>query len=160
MGESIKTVCALGILCGAAMGLVPEGRVRDIMKILTTSVLLLAVLKPFAEFDFGIYAEEKALSAQREDELLRNAEVMEDTLNRLVIEQEYAAYIEDKASELGISLQSASVDVKWSTEGVWIPVGAKIECICPDQKRKQLCEVLEAELGVPAEMQEWSVSGE
>ncbi len=108
MSGAIREICALSILCGAAMSIMPEGGAKRVAGILTAAILLTAILTPLRSIDLESYA----LLAER--------------LNRAVIEREYETYIMDKANEMGIDIKEADVEVQWSTEKVWLPYSACI----------------------------------
>ena len=79
-----------------------------------------------------------------------------ERLNRTLIEQELCAYILDKAESVGVHTVSAEVEVAWDDAGYWYPVGASICCDATNEQREKLGALIEAELGIPADRQEWS----
>lgn len=72
-------------------------------------------------------------------------------MNRPVIEAEYAAYILDKAAALGAAVTGASVSVRWTTEGVWVPAAAEVRGLYS----APLAAAIEAELGIAREEIRW-----
>ena len=152
----IRQLCALSILCGAALSITPEGAVKRVMSVVCSVVLITAVVKNITRFDFANYSLQLAKNGERSYELSESGAEASERLNRLVIEGEYEAYILDKANDLGIDCASADVAVQWDTEGVWVPYSAQISCECGEQERGELGDIIEAELGIPAERQQWS----
>ena len=75
-----------------------------------------------------------------------------DELNRLVMEQEYAAYVLEQAEKRGILLDSVRISVRWSTEGLWVPDRAAI--VMREGEKDVLCAMLTQELGIPVVRQE------
>lgn len=156
MYEGIRALCAVSLLCGAALSILPEGGVKRVAEILCTASLILAVLSPLKELDMDSYALESARLHELESELARQGQEAGDRLNRLVIEQEYEAYIMDKAGELGIEDLAVDVEVQWSLEGFWMPWGAELNSGCDQESRERLSWLLASDLGIPYERQRWN----
>ena len=156
MSGVIREICALSILCGVAMSITPEGGVKRVMGILSSAVLLIAILTPVRQFDFESYALELAKYKNSEAALSARGEDINERLNRLVIEDEYQAYIMDKARKTGIEVKEADVEVQWSTEGVWVPYSAEIISDAPPEMRGKLTEAIRSELGIPEERVTWN----
>ena len=74
---------------------------------------------------------------------------MTERLNRLVIEQEYRAYILDKAQTMGEHLEDVSVGVRWDDGGFWVPWGAVYSNAVSEDFR----DTVRNELGIPKERQ-------
>ncbi len=156
MYEGIRELCAVSLLCGAALSILPEGGVKRVAEILCTASLILAVISPIKELDLDVLALENARLHELETSLAQQGQEAEERLNRLVIEQEYETYIMDKASELGIEGLAADVEVQWSLEGFWIPYGAEIRSACSQDSRERLSQLLVSDLGIPYERQRWN----
>ena len=156
MYQGIRELCAVSLLCGAALSILPEGGVKRVAEILCTASLILAVISPLKELDMDGYALESARLHELESALAQQGQEAGDRLNRLVIEQEYKAYILDKAKELDIDLSSAEVEVQWSMEGFWMPWGAELSSGCSEEDRQRLSRLLESDLGIPYERQRWN----
>ena len=142
MYQGIRELCAVSLLCGAALSILPEGGVKRVAEILCTASLILAVISPLKELDMDAYALQGQEAGER--------------LNRLVIEQAYEAYILDKAKELNIELSGAEVEVQWSLEGFWMPWGVELSSGCGQEDRQKLSGILESDLGIPYERQRWN----
>lgn len=155
MAESIRRLCALSVLCGAALSISPKGNVRRIMSIICAAALICAVLEPLAGMDFSAYSLELAKAEQRREEFLEQNGDAGERLDRLVIQEQYRAYIMDKAKELGIPLTEVSVELRWSSEGLWLPESV-VYTAGDGGNRGALEQTVEAELGVPVQRQNWS----
>ena len=94
------------------------------------------------------YKEEEAALTARGEEI-------NERLNRLVIEQEYEAYIMDKAAEKNVAVKEAEVEAQWSTEGLWVPYTAEISSDAPPSQRAMLTEAIKTDLGIPEERITW-----
>ncbi len=156
MYQGIRELCAVSLLCGAALSILPEGGVKRVAEILCTASLILAVISPLKELDMDAYALENARLHELETSLAQQGQEAGERLKRLVIEQEYEAYILDKAKELNIELGGAEVEVQWSLEGFWMPWGAELSSGCSPEERQRLSDILESDLGIPYERQRWN----
>ena len=155
MSGAIREICALSILCGAAMSIMPEGGAKRVAGILTAAILLTAILTPLRSIDLESYALLAARYRQQEAELTAQGEEINERLNRAVIEREYETYIMDKANEMGIDIKEADVEVQWSTEKVWLPYSACIAAHAAPAQRAALEDVVAADLGIPGERVTW-----
>ena len=90
------------------------------------------------------------------EQLEERGDAVRDSMSRTVIEQECEAYIMDKAEAMGITVDTVKVRAFWNSEGVWVPESAEIRSACTERERKRLSDVIFADLGIPAEKQEWS----
>lgn len=153
--QSIRQLCALSLLCGAALSILPEGGVKRVAEVVCTASLIVALVNPLKALDMGTYALETARLHEREAALTAEAEGLEQRLNRLVIEQEYEAYIMDKALEFGLEGLAVDVEVQWSLEGLWMPYAANISGACSQTGKEKLAALMTADLGIPYERQRW-----
>lgn len=156
MSEALRQLCGLSLFCGIALGLMPEGGVKKAASIACTVVLIMTVLLPLGKLDLAQYSLELAKYREMGEQLEERGSQARDSMSRTVIEQECETYIMDKASGLGIELCEVKVRAFWSSEGVWVPQSARIRSDCTESQRKRLSDVILAELGIPAEKQEWS----
>ncbi len=155
----IRQLCAMSVLCGAVLTLCPEGSIKRVTETVCTAVLLLALLSPIIGADIDIYALSAARRHEAERELLERADESGHRLNRLVIEGEYAAYIMDKAAQLGLTQVSAKVEARWDLEGLWVPNAAELSAAGEWWKREELQRIIRDDLGIPFERQQWYGDG-
>lgn len=160
MNELIRQVCALSILCGVCLSLSPEGSAKRMLRFVSAVALFACLAFGITSMDWDVYAIQTALVREREAQILQQGEDARKALERRVIESECNTYIWDRAASLGIKLDDVSVSVQWSTEGVWIPYSVKLWLTDRDQARQALGAAIEADLGIPAERQEWIGYGE
>lgn len=144
----LLAVISVSLLCALADALMPRGPVRRVGKLVCGLVLLAALLSPIAQLD--------AAGGQRwlEDYFAsvdgRAAELREE-LNgqmKVIIERECAAYIVDKAAELGLTC-SARVECRAGEEGLYLPVYAEITGELSEREKQQLGRYIAEDLGVP-----------
>lgn len=144
----------LGILA-AAMGLsllyalLPKGAVRAAAKAAGGLILLLAVLGPAAGLDLSDLAV-------RYEDLSRDMEQQAETYRRegqaqleLGIRQRTAAYISEKAAQLGLSCHPR-VEVTWR-DGVPYLGSVTLDMA----ENRALSAILEEDLGIPPSEQHW-----
>lgn len=145
----------VGITCAAiigalAEGVMPKGGAKKAGRLAVGLLLMLAVLRPLAEVDLDTLSGELAdwrLRAEGFGEIL---DTEDKTLIKTIIEERTAAYISDKARELGVSC-TAEVVYHYGEDGnVW-PTEATLRGAITPEQRDRLVRVLEAELAIPAE---------
>lgn len=156
ISSAIRQLCLLSLVCGAALTLAPEGTVKRILGIACSAALLLAAVEPLAGLDLSAYALELAKNSERRAEFLDGSADLNQRLNRLVIEEECEAYILDKAEEMGLDLEQAEVLAQWNSEGLWVPASVKLTGQAEQRERRRLGGLIEAELGIPEERQQWT----
>ncbi len=156
MRECVRELCIISIVCGAVLSLCPEGGVKRILRILQTIVLLAVIFDCAGKLDLAPYSLELARSRERENTLLRDSGEMSDRLNRLVIEREYASYVEQRAEAAGVTASEIRIRARWSKEGLWIPDSSSIHLL-KESEKEVLAQILLAELGILREQQEWIV---
>lgn len=151
----------LGITCAAmvlalAENLAPEGSVKRICRLAGGLVLLLAAIGPVARLDEGDLArltQQYQINAEKyEEELTRQQEILYES----IIAEETAAYISDKAEELGITCR-AEVTVAWK-DGVPQPHTVILTGIWTVQQREALAEIIESDLGIVRSLQYYEES--
>lgn len=155
MSTMIRELCALSILFGVIMGIIPEGGVKRITGILCSAILIIVVLAPIKSIDIDSYALLLTQYREQEAQLTARADEINSRLNRAVIVEEYEAYIMDKAEELGIDVKEARVEVQWSTEAVWVPYSVSVTANADISLRRVFEDKLMAELGIPQERVKW-----
>ena len=132
----------LGVLAAAMAlsllyALLPKGAVRGAARATGGLILLLVVLGPLAGLDLSDLA-------LRYEDLSRDMERQE-----LGIQQRTAAYISEKAAQLGLSCRPR-VETAWR-DGVPYPSGVTLDIA----ENQALAEVLTDELGIPPSQQHW-----
>lgn len=147
----------LGVTCTAmvlalAEGLVPEGNVKKVCRLAGGLALLLAVVSPVIRMDEGLFTrvlEEHRAMAQQYEKILEEKNVL---LYQTIIEDAAAAYIVDKAEEIGISCQ-AEVTFLYDEDGVPSPWEVTARGGWTEEQRIRLGQLVEDSLGVPAQRQ-------
>lgn len=145
----LLALIAVSLVCALADALMPKGAVRRVGKLVCGLALTLAILAPLARLDLdggGRWLEDYLTGlAQREAEL----EQAVDSQMKIIIEQDYAAYIVDKAAQLG-AVCSAQVDCR-EEDGLYLPDRVEIGGALPPKLRTGLVQALIQDLGVSEE---------
>ena len=153
----LKGICAAAVFFGIALTLLPEGRHKRVASLCVTAALGLMLLGLFRTLNVESYAVSLAEERAAAEAFTAGAEQERRELNRLVIERECGEYIMDKAGELSLSVRSVKVGVRWSREEVWVPESVSIVLDKDGEGRARLSSLIEAQLGVPPQAQEWSI---
>ena len=152
-------VVAVSLLCAAADALMPPGPVKRVGRLVCGLVLLGAILSPLAELDAE--GSQRWLEGYLDSVRSREAELEEtvDSQLKVIIEEEYAAYIVDKAAELGLSCQ-ARVECRQSAEGLYLPARTEVTGVWTADVQGKLVKLIAEDLGIPAEEQFYREEGE
>ena len=153
----LLAILAACILCSVAESLMPTGPVKGIGRLVCGLVLLCALLSGARELDLkasqawmecwleGVEEERTSLENQVNGEM------------KVIIEERFAAYIVDKAAELGL-VCTAQVSCELE-EGIYLPVRVWVTGTLEEGGRAALSQAIWEELGVPPEDQVYQ-SGE
>lgn len=148
----LLSVIAACLLCALADALMPQGPVKKAGRLVCGLVLLCVMLSPLP----GLRVEEgqawledyfAGLEQQKQD-LKETA----DAGTKGIIEEEYAAYIVDKAKELGIVCR-ARVACRTGEDGLRVPDRVEVTGRFSDEEQSRLTQIIEEELLVPPERQ-------
>ena len=147
-------VACTALILAAADSLVPDGGVKKICRLAGGLALMLAAVGPLLRLDGGVLSE--ALERYRAQ--VRDYEAVLEEQNNLfyqaVIEESTAAYIVDKAEEMGISCQ-AEVTFSYDEDGVPCPWEVTARGEWTDEAREALERLLEEDLGIPLQRQHY-----
>lgn len=148
----LLAVIAVSLLCAVADALMPAGAVKRVGRLVCGLVLMGAILSPIASLD--VEGGRRWLDGYLASVRYREAE-LEETVNsqmKVIIEQEYAAYILDKAAQLGLNC-TARVKCELSEDGLYLPVRTEVTGLRTAGDQEKLIQAIETDLGVPAERQ-------
>ena len=124
----LLAIIATSLLCALADALMPKGGVKRAGRLICGLVLLAVILSPE----------------------VRRAELEEEVGGqmKIIIEGEYAAYIVDKAAELGAAC-TARVECLGSEDGLYLPARAEVSGTMTEAVRGRLVRIIREDLGVP-----------
>ena len=145
----LMAVISVSLLCAIAGALMPQGAVRRVGRLVCGLVLLAAILCPLAGLD--VEAGQRWLDGYLSGIDWEEARLREEINSQMkpIIEQEYAAYIVDKAAQLGLDC-SAQVECRESEEGLYLPGRAEVRGNLSEEDRAQLLRMISEDLGIPA----------
>lgn len=149
----------LGVACTAivlavAEGLVPKGSVKKVCRLAGGLALLLAVVGPVLRLDGELLSrtvEEYRASVQTWEVEL---EEKNNLIYQTIIEGTAAAYIVDKAEEMGIACQ-AEVTFSYDENGVPCPWEVTAWGVWTGGRQEALARLVEDDLGVPRQRQHY-----
>ncbi len=156
---TLRGICAASVFFGLALSLLPEGRERRVASLCVSAALVLMLLGLFRGFHWESYAVSLAEMRSAADAISADAESERRELSRPVIERECEEYIMDKAADLSLAVRSVKVSARWSREGVWVPERISVVLAADGGGRARLASLIEAQLGIAEEFQEWSIEG-
>ena len=145
----LLALIAVALVCALADALMPPGGVKRVGRLVCGLVLMAAVLSPLSGLDVEAgqrWLEEYFLSLSRQETELGD---LANRQTKVIIEQQCAAYIVDKAAQLGLTC-TARVECRASGEGLYLPARAEISGGLDGSGRAQLSRMIEEDLGIPA----------
>lgn len=147
----------MGVTCAAmllalAEILTPEGSVKRICRLAGGVVLLLAAIGPVAKLEEADFARITGQYKNRAEEYREALDEETENLYESIIEEKTAAYIMDKAEELGMTCQ-VSVTVGWEPDGTPRPAAVILHGIWTKEQREALTQKISSDLGIPGAMQ-------
>ena len=153
----------MGIICCAAVvalaeAIMPKGTVRKIGMTIGGLVLMVTILQPVLSFDFGRLSGLMARYRLEAEEDSRRLAEENQTLMGDIIEEQTAAYIADKAEELGASVQ-VDVTCQLDETGFPYPTAVTVSGNLTEEQRDSLSRCIEGDFAVPVEHQNF-VPGE
>jgi stage III sporulation protein AF len=153
----IRGLAAAAILAAVMLICTPKGSVRQVVKLVCGALLTFVLLSPLKELNIDRLSE--FISKARYDgrQLAASAENESELIMKLIIEDETAAYILDKASKLGIVEPEVKVTVK-EGESCPYPYSVEISCNASEGLKDELSSLIEGELGIPRDRQIWNTA--
>lgn len=144
----LLAVISASLICALADALMPPGAVRRVGRLVCGLVLLGAILPPLTSLDLSDgrrWLEDYLASLEdREAELTQTV----NSQMKIIIEQEYAAYIVDKATELGLTCE-LRVECGLSEEGLYLPARTEVSGPLTEGERALISRMIAENLGVP-----------
>ena len=146
-------VTAAALVLALAEALVPEGSVKKVCRLAGGMALLLAAAGPVLEaLDGNLLAGAVEGWRDRSQRYERELEENNERFYLAIIERETAAYVMDKARELGFEC-AVEVTCGYDENGVPCPWEVAARGQWAPEQRARLERLLEEELGVPARRQ-------
>lgn len=153
MRDWLIGVTAAAMLAAVARCLMPPGAVRQVGGLVCAMLLLWAVVKPLGPLTGTLLGEFEFSGQVRQDLQQQSGQLLKS-----LIEQECETYIVDKAQELGAQCR-VSVVCAPDGEDVWLPDSVRVMGELSPRQRRELEQVISADLGVASERQEYLGGG-
>ncbi len=141
----LAVVMALSIF----YALVPKGTIRIVMRFTGGFVLILALLQPLSALDLANWRVEYDVLSDSINEQIGDYQQDQSEQMQSIIQQQTAAYIQDKGKELGLTCQPI-VDTE-EKDGVPYPIAVTMDI----PKNEALSEIIAKDLGIPENAQHW-----
>lgn len=149
----LRVACTAMVLA-IVESLAPEGNVKKVCRLAGGLALMLAVVGPLLQLDGGALSRavaEYRSAAERYEEQL---EEKNNLFYQTIIEETAAAYILDKAEEMGILCQ-AEVTFSYDEDGVPCPWEVTARGVWTEEQREAFSRLLEDDLGIPVQRQHY-----
>lgn len=148
-------VTAAALVLALADALAPEGGAKKVCRLAGGLALLLAAAGPLAGvLDGSALTQTVEGWRNRSQSLEQELEAQNEQFYLAIIEEETAAYVMDKARELGFDCE-AEVTYGYDEDGVPCPWEIAARGTWTQEQRARLERLLEEELGVPARRQSY-----
>jgi stage III sporulation protein AF len=145
-------VTAAALLASVAGTLMPAGPVKKASKLICGLIILLAVVKPVLSLDVEALAEYKVQWRNVNEEYAANINEVDKRLARVIIEEETAAYILDKAADMDVRV---TVTCRFFEDENWYPYSVEIAGSFTEDQKEKLTQVIENDLAIPRDRQSW-----
>ena len=148
----LLSIIAVCLLCALADALMPRGPVKKAGRLVCGLVLLCAMLAPLPglQLETGqAWLEDYFAGLEQQKQNLKETA---DAGTKGIIEEQYSAYIVDKAKELDLVCQ-VRVTCRTEADGLTVPDGVEVAGRFSDEEQSRLARIIEEELLVPPERQ-------
>lgn len=146
----VRLICC-GIVCSILLSLVKAGSTRGILQLAAGVIMAITAIAPLGNWEIPDYLELPGMYLQNGYDAAAAGEAFAMAAREQIIKEELEAYILDKANAIGCSI---AVQVHMTKEGY--PDSVFIKGEIPESDRKRLENILEEDLGISKEQQEWS----
>jgi stage III sporulation protein AF len=150
--EWIMSVTATSVLLAAVQTLIPKGGVKKVGELACGLLLLLSVSTPLVKLDADELAITLTEFRMQELDVTKLLEIQNTELVKEIIEEKTAAYISDKAAELGLDC-TAKVTYEYSRDGQAYPSSVWIKGNWSEEQKEKLTARIEYDLAIPKEKQ-------
>ena len=151
----LLSVAAASLLTSLLPALLPKGKIQKVESFIGSLVLILTILSPVVKLNAS--SIRKAMESYQIDlqDTQRGIEKKSRGVLEELISQRCEEYIWDKAAQMGLQLE-IEITVGENSD-IPVPVSASMVGVCSQEDQAVLSKILEEELGIPRNKQEWSV---
>lgn len=155
MRSFLLELISLAMLTSAALLFADSERMKSAVKLVGCVAMTTLLLSNIVHLDYSAYSSELRKQSLLEIPDLRQTQADAERLDRLVIEEECAAYIWNKAEERNVEIVDVSVSLAWNSEGYWYPQKAVIRVPAGQHRDDLLSDLIWTELGIAPSDQQW-----
>ena len=148
--QYVISVTAAAMLCGIVTGLFPPGSGKRIAKLICGLFLAYTVLSPISRVDFSTLPDFSLRCMDDAQAAVTAGENLARKSTAEIIKEETEAYILDKAADLHTSL---TAEVTIGEEN--LPESVTISGEASPYARRRLQTIIESDLGISKENQQW-----
>lgn len=152
----VRSIAATALISSVALAITPKGKVQRVLKAVCGVLIIIAVISPIANGAVSDISLDLAEYRASTDKIVGNAQTANMNLSRSIIEDDLEEYILDKAKEMGVGEITAEINSEWSDDGYWYPREVTLTGEIDALSRNKLSSVIESELGIPIERQNWN----
>ena len=150
----ILKIVVISMLCAVAEELMPSGAVKRVGKLACGFAILWGMLTPMVRIRDYLQNEWGGEYDLRLEQNMQELKEQVEWQRKDIIEKKYAAYIVDKAAELGVTC-TVQVRCRQGEEGLYFPEYVKLTGPFSDVVQSQMTQYLEEELEISALGQEY-----
>lgn len=152
--EYLLRIVAAGLISAAALRLLEgKGTAFAVGRILAGLLVAFTVISPLADVRLGSFDGQWTDWQQNAQAAVTAGEQEANNALRQGIKQRTEAYIWDKAKKLEANL---AVEVTLSDDTIPVPIAVRLSGNISPYAKKQLQDILERELDIPKEAQQWT----
>ena len=153
LGQYVISVTTASLICAVVLSL-SSGVSKGVIRVLCGIFLTFAVLRPVVNVDLEQWLNRMVIAEEVTGDSVAafGEEAARNSITQR-IRDDTAAYILDKATQLGASLK---VDVVLSEEAPYLPQRVTLWGTVSPYVRQQLEEILAKDLGIAKENQQWT----
>ena len=152
----ILGLAAASIIAAVLIAISPAGRSRKVTAFASGFLIIAAMIKPVAGFDFSTFSSAVMQYGTMGEEYSALLEKENNRLYAAIIEERSSAYISDKAISLGMGKIKVRVKTQKGDGDYPYPYEVYVSADYSQSQKEGLSNYLESEFGVPVSRQYWS----
>ncbi len=149
--QYVLSVIAAAILCGVIGAINPGKKTAPMLKLITGIFLTFVAIRPLADIQLTALPSFTEIYIDQAEAAVAEGEESAKQTSAAFIKTQVEAYILDKAEAMDVRLQ---VNVTLDNQGV--PVSVQLSGAVSPSAKARLQDMLEADLGIAKEDQQWS----
>lgn len=149
----LLAVSGAGLLCGIVNRFLGKKETAEIARVITGLFLVLTIMQPLGKINVDYFKDISfQISEDADDAVALGVTGYENAMVK-IIKEETGAYILEKAKALGAHIEVA---VEVSDDDIPVPVGVCVTGTVAPYVKSQLQTVIEQQLGISKENQQWT----